>query len=115
MPFARRLFETYSKTWISIEHAQEYLNQKVHLANQRIHGTTRLKPLIVFLEKEASTLKDLPALCFESEEIAYPKVRKDGFIRFQSKYYAVVENHIGEEAMALATQSRVSIYCRGQL
>ena len=48
MPFARRLFETYPKDWLSIEHAQAYMDAKLEKANQRIHGTTRLKPMVVF-------------------------------------------------------------------
>ena len=115
MPFARRLFETYPKDWISIEHGQTYLNSKVSKANQRIHGTTRLKPLIVFLEKESQALEVLPSLAYEPEDVAYPKVRRDGFVRYMNKYYAVGEGYTRKETTVLATQRNVTIYCDGRL
>jgi len=115
MPFARRLFEVYPSNWDSMEHAQEFLEGKLKIANQRIHGTTRLKPIIVFLEKEAQTLRSLPPLEYELEEVSYPKVRRDGFIRFGSKFYAIGEGHTGKTATVLATRKIVTIYLNGKL
>jgi hypothetical protein len=115
MPFARRLFETYPKDWVSLTHAQTYLDSKLEKANQRIHGTTRLKPLIVFLEKESAALIPLPSLGYEHEQIGYPTVRRDGFVRFENKYYAVGEGYSKKDAIVLGTKNLVSIYCEGKL
>ncbi len=82
---------------------------------ERKHGTTCQKPLIVFLENEVSTLKPLPALCYGREEVAYPTVRKDGFVRFANKYYAVADEHIGKDVVVIASPTQVSIYDRGRL
>ena len=117
MPFARRLFEAYpnKKDWISLEHAQEYMDRKVFIANQRKHGTTCLKPVEVFEQKEKVALKPLPPLSYEREEVSYPTVRRDGFTRFANKYYAVEDEYINQEMVVLGTNSQVSIYYKGTL
>lgn len=115
MPFVRRLFESYPPEFVSLEHAQKHLDRKIAVANERKHGTTCQKPLDVFLEKEVSTLKALPPLAYEREEVAYPTVRKDGFVRFDSKYYALADEHIGKDVVIVATKSQVSIYDKSRL
>jgi len=115
MPFARRLFEAYPKTFVSIEHAQAYMDRKCAIANERRHGTTCLKPIEVFLSQEVQTLKQLPVLAYEREEIAYPIIRQDRFVRFSNKYYAVADEFKGKDAVVLGTSSRVSIFAQGRL
>lgn len=115
VPFSRRLFEAYPAEFMSLEHAQSYMNNKCRIANERRHGTTCLKPIEEFLSEEAKCLKDLPALAYERETVAYPKVRKDSFVRFENKYYAVADSLIGKEAVVLGTSTRVSIFVDGQL
>lgn len=115
MPYARRIFEAFNTDNFQIENAQDYINKKCIIANERRHGTTDLKPIEVFLTEEAGQLKPLPAMCYEKEEIAYPIVRKDGFVRFGNKYYAVSDEHIDKEGVVLGSKSRVSIYINGAL
>lgn len=115
MPFARRLFEAYPETFVSLEHAQEYMNRKVAIANERRHGTTCQKPIDAFLTREASMLKSLPALAYEREEVTYPTVRRDGYVRFANKYYAVADRFIGKDVVAVGTAKQVSIYCGAEL
>lgn len=115
MPFVRRLFESYSDAFVSIEHAQSHMNKKIAIANERKHGTTCQQPIVVFLEQEVSALKALPALAYEREEVAYPTVRKDGFVRFSNKYYAVADEHIGKDVVVIASATQVSIYDRSRL
>jgi hypothetical protein len=110
MPFVRRLFQAYPKDFVSIEHAQAYMDRKVTLANERRHGTTALKPIDVYVGVESAKMKELPGLAFERQEVAYPVVRKDGYVRFAGKYYALGDSHIGKDAVVLATAARVSIY-----
>jgi hypothetical protein len=110
IPYVRRIFESYSIDFVSIEHAQNHMNKKVAIANERRHGTTCQKPITVFLEKEVNALKPLPAVSYEREEVAYPTVRRDGFVRFANKYYAVADEHIGKDVVVIATSTQVSIY-----
>lgn len=115
MPYARRLFEAFNTDNFEIENAQEYINRKCSIANERRHGTTDLKPIEVFLTEEVNHLRPLPGTSYDKEEIAYPVVRKDGFVRFDKKYYAVSEVHIDKESVVLGSKSRVCIYVAGVL
>lgn len=115
MSFARRLFEAYPEEFVSLEHAQAYMDKKVAIANERRHGTTCEKPIAAFLAREVGALKALPALAYEREEVTYPTVRKDGYVRFANKYYAVADRFIGKEVVVIGTKSKVSIYCGADL
>jgi hypothetical protein len=115
MPFVRRLYESYGPEWKGIEESQSYMNNKVDLANQRIHGTTRCKPGEQFLNFEASALKSLPALAYSPEEVIEAKVRQDGHVRYRNKYYSLPETLINQSVMILASQTQVSIYHNGKL
>lgn len=115
VPYARRLFEAFNSDNFQLQTAQEYINKKCAIANERRHGTTDLKPIEMFLTEEAGKLNVLPALCYEREEISYPTVRKDGFVRFGNKYYAVSDDQIDKEAVVLGSKSRISIYISGFL
>ena len=115
VPYVRRLFEAHPAEWVSLEKAQEYMDKKCVIANERRHGTTQLKPVEIFLTEEATTLKKLPTRSYEKEEIAYATVRKDGFVRFSNKYYAVADEWIGKECVVLGSEHRVSIFAIGNL
>lgn len=93
MPFVRRLYQAHGDEWYGIAESQEYINKKVAIANQRIHGTTRRRPADVFSEEERAALKSLPAIAYEIEEFHEGPVRKDGHVRFRNKYYSVEESY----------------------
>jgi hypothetical protein len=115
MPYVRRLYEAHGDAWHGIEESQAYLDRKLALANERVHGTTRMKPIEQLLQIEAAHLKPLPALAYEPEEVSDGKVRRDGHVRFDSKYYSLDEKFIGKEVLVLASSSQVSIYHQGKL
>ena len=115
MPYVRRLYEAHGLEWRGLEESQSYLDKKCALANERIHGTTRSKPIEQFLTIEAPSLKPLPSLAYEPEESSEAKVRCDGHVRFDSKYYSLDEKFIGKEVLILANSSRVSLYHQGKL
>lgn len=115
MPFVRRLYESHGAEWKGIEESQSFINKKVDLANQRVHGTTRLKPVEQFLNLEVVMLKNLPALAYSPEEVIDAKVRRDGHVRFSNKYYSLPESFINQSVTILASQTQVSIYHKGKL
>lgn len=115
MSFVRRLYEAHGDQWYGIEESQRYINKKVALANERIHATTRTRPIDMFLEKEATALKPLPAVVYEVEEFHEGKIRQDGHIRFDNKYYSADEKYIGKRAVVIANSKQVSIYHEGKL
>jgi len=113
--FTRRLFEAYPEEFVSLEHAQAYMNRKVAIANERKHGTTCEKPIEAFVTREAVALRALPPIAYEREEVTYPVVRRDGYVRFANKYYALADEWIGKETVVIATKEKVSIYCGSRL
>jgi hypothetical protein len=115
MPYVRRLYEAHGEGWFGIEESQTYLTGKVALANERVHGTTRKKPLEQFLTVESQHLKALPSLAYEPEDTSEAKVRRDGHVRFDSKYYSLDEKFIGKDTLILASTHQVSIYHQGKL
>ncbi len=115
MPFVRRLYEAHGDQWYGIEESQRYINKKIVIANERIHATTRTKPIDLFLEKETMALKPLPAVAYEVEQFHEGKIRQDGHIRFDNKYYSVEEKYTGKRAVVIANSKQVSIYHEGKL
>jgi len=115
MPFVRRLFEAHGAEWRGIEFAQDYINRKCAIANERVHGTTRKKPIEEFINFEAQALGSLPALAYEVEEYLEAKVRRDGFVRFKNKFYAVDDKFIGKSVHVLGSKTSVSIFLSGKL
>jgi transposase len=115
MPYIRRLYEAHGNEWHGWEESQEYINKKLELANLRIHGTTRKKPVEEFIEVELNHLKSLPALAYEKQDYAESSVRKDGHVRFQNKYYSLEEKFINEEVFVIGGKTLISIYHQGRL
>ena len=115
MPYVRRLYEAHGDEWLGMDESQSYLDKKCALANERIHGTTRMKPIEQFLTIEAKTLAPLPALAYDPEDSGEGKVRRDGHVRFDSKYYSLEEKLIGKTVLIIASSSQVSIYHQGKL
>ena len=114
VPYIRRLYEAHGE-FVSIEDSQRYLDKKVEIANERRHGTTRLRPIDVFLQDEAIVLKDLPETSFTIEEYHSGKVRRDGHVRFRGKYYSLNEDYIGKEVFIIGSAHTVEIYFLGTL
>lgn len=113
--YVRRLFESYDSKNYNLESAQEHIYKKNELANSRKHGTHLQKPIDVFINQEAGSLKSLPSLSFETETISYSRVRVDGYVRFENKYYRVHDKFRGEECLVIGNKIQISIYCKGLL
>ena len=75
VPFARRLYQAHGNAWNGLDESQQYMNKKVSIANERIHGTTRKRPVDVFSE-EAAALRPLPAIAYEIEDFHEGTVRR---------------------------------------
>ena len=114
VPYVRRLFEAHGD-WKSLDDSQEYIDYKMTIANQRTHGTTKLRPVDVFLTHEASELEILPSTSFELEEYHEGKVRKDGHVRFKGKYYSVGKENITKTVFVIGNKDVVKIYLKGKL
>jgi hypothetical protein len=115
MSFVRRLFKPYGEKWEGLKNAQEFMDRKIALANERNHGTLREKPIDRFLHIEADSLKKLPILAYEIEQFNQTGVRQDGHVRFKNKYYSVDEKYIGKEVIVIGNSKSVVIYHEGKL
>jgi len=115
MSYVRRLYQAHGDDWWGCEESEHYLNQKLELANLRKHGTTKLQPLEVFEQQEKLALKPLPTAPYEIEQYHKGKVRCDGCVRFDGKYYGVEKQYIREDVAIIATLSQVTIYHNGKL
>jgi len=115
VPYIRRLFESHGEQWFGIDYAQAYLNKKVELANERKHGTIKLRPIDIFVQHEAPLLSRLPEVSFEREEYHYGVVRRDGHARFRGKYYSLSEEFINKNVFIIGNQEVVKIYHKGAL
>ena len=115
VPMKRRLFESYDNANYTLEDAQNHISRKLSLANERKHGTHLQKPIEVFLNTEATHLRALPILKYEVETIVHPTIRRDGYVRFENKYYRVDPRLQGETALVIGNSNSVAIYCSGKL
>jgi len=115
VPYIRRLLEAYPGERGDVSALQRYLNQKLIIANERKHGTTRERPVDRFKAEEVLTLKPLPPLPYEPESYHETQVRLDGHVRFQNKYYSLSEEYIHKQVTIIGNSKQVSIYHNGKL
>lgn len=115
VPYVRRLLEAYSGDRNDIEQIQAYLNKKLEVANQRRHGTINERPVDRFTQEEQPALKPLPPLAYQVEKYHEGIVRRDGHVRFDSKYYSLPEEFIGKSVTILGNAKTVAIYQAGKL
>ena len=76
------------------------LDWESHVADTRIHGTTRQQVGKVFIEVEKSQLLPLPASLFPVFEEAPRTVHQDGYIELQRAYYSVPPEYVGRQVWA---------------
>lgn len=114
VPYVRRLYEAHGE-FKSLQSSQQYIDKKMVLPNERKHGTTKLRPIDVFLQNEAQVLKGLPQTVYTLEEYHFEKVRKDGHVRFRNKYYSAGEDYIGEQVFIIGGRDVVEIFYKGNL
>lgn len=115
VPYIRRLLEAYAGDRNDLVAIQHYLDKKIALANQRRHGTTNERPVDRFRNEEQKALKLLPALAYEVAQYHEGIVRRDGHVRFDSKYYSLCEDYINKPVTVIGTSMQVAIYHAGKL
>jgi len=66
-----------------------------HVADERIHGTTRRHVARCFEERERAALLALPPMVFASYEEGRRAVHRDSYIEVKHAYYGVPEEYVG--------------------
>jgi transposase len=95
------------------EQNRHLLNWEKHVADTRIHGTTRKQVGKLFTEEEKSSLLPLPAGRFPCFTEAKRSVHRDGHIEVQKSYYSVPPEYVGREVWARWDGHLVRIFnCR---
>jgi transposase len=103
------------ESWIDLAHVQRDAPRWcVQVAGQRIHGTTRRRPLVVFEEVEKSALRPLERPRFDPPRWAECKVHPDHHISFGKALYSVPTRYVGKTLWVRADSALVRIYAEGE-
>ena len=79
-------------------------------AGNRVHGTTRERPLTRFTEVEKSILLPLPDVPPELATWAKAKVHRDAHVQYQQAFYSVPFRFAGNAVWIKATETMVQVY-----
>jgi hypothetical protein len=102
--------------WIDRDHVQREAERWCReIAGQRIHGTTRQRPLVVFENIEKNALIPLSMPPFDPPKWAECKVHPDHHIQFGKALYSVPTCHVGKTVTVRGDSKLVRIYLKGEL
>ena len=89
------------RTFSSLQDQNNHLlDWESHVADTRIHGTTRKQVGKVFVEVERSTLQPLPTGRFPFFHEAERRVHRDGHVAVDKAYYSVPPEYVGHSVWA---------------
>jgi transposase len=102
------------RSFSSFEEAQAHLaSWRDAIANVRVHGTTRRRPIELFEEEKASLLP-LPTDPFEVAIFGRYKVRKDCHVHVDGNYYSAPYTLVGREVVVRISEREVSVFDDGE-
>lgn len=85
-----------ARTFRSLEEQNQFLaTWEAHVADTRIHGTTKRHVGRLFLESEQAALQKLPGERFANFHEAQRKVHRDGHVEVAKAYYSVPPEYLG--------------------
>jgi transposase len=84
------------------------------VAGQRVHGTTQVRPVQLFAEREAAALLPVPVV-YDVPLFATCKVHRDFHLEIGKALYSVPKVYIGQQVDVRADSSLVKVFHRGQL
>ncbi len=101
----------YRNPVLNINHANRDVCVWVReVAGQRIHGTTRQKPLERFEQVERAALKPLPEQPYEPALWTQLKLHRDGYVVFEHAYYSAPYRYVGQQLSVRVGAKTVQIY-----
>ena len=80
------------------------------VAGQRIHGTTRQKPLVRFREVEQAALQPLPAIPYDPATWKQVKLHRDCYVVFENAYYSAPYRLVGQTLWVRGGAQDVRLY-----
>ena len=100
--------------FLDLAHVQrEALRWCRETAGQRIHGTTRRRPLAVFESEERAKLLPLERARFDPPVWSACKVHGDHHIQFRKGFYSVPTRHVGKRVWVRGDSKLVRIFVDG--
>lgn len=102
--FAGRQFKTYREVCRQL---QDWMDTYCH---ERIHGTTKEKPRLLFEQKEKTSLKPLPIKSFYMGFRGQRKVHKDCHIIVDHNFYSVPFNYVGKHVEVEENAKEIKIF-----
>ncbi len=95
----------------SLRDANTQLKQWVmEVAGNRVHGTTKQKPLTLFAEAEKGLLKRLPDVPIQLAHWTRLKLHGDCHVRFEKCFYSAPYRLVHQELWLKATDTSVKLY-----
>ncbi|MGB9700943.1 MAG: IS21 family transposase [Thermodesulfobacteriota bacterium] len=82
----------------------------LEVAGNRIHGTTKQRPLTVFAERERRFLHPLPEVAVELATWNRDKVHGDCHVRFEQAYYSAPFRLVHQQLWLKATDTTVKLF-----
>ena len=98
------------RTFSSLQHLNETTSWWLaHVADVRVHKTTRRTPLDLYQE-ELPHLLPLPEKPYDTAEVVYRTVNPEGFITYLQNFYSVPWQRIGQLLPVRVTETEVIVY-----
>jgi transposase len=83
------------------------------IAGERVHGTTKRRPLAQFEAIERAALSPLPATAYEAVVWAQATPRRDTYLTFERAYYSAPYRLVGQALWVRAGRRTVELYTAG--
>jgi transposase len=100
---------------LGIDGAARELSQWLQeVADVRVHGTTRERPIDLFEREERRALKELPLVRFEIVVWKHAKVHPDAHVVFEKRLYSVPFRLIGQIVSIRAKGSSIAIFANDE-
>lgn len=99
------------RTFDSLRAQNEHLRAwEEHVADKRIHGTTKKQVEQLFLEREKAALRPLSPERFPCFEEGARRVHRDGHVEVAKAYYSTPPEYLGRDVWVRWNQQVVRIY-----
>lgn len=102
-----------SITLAELNHAMK--RWALHEYGERVHGTTREKPLAVFTEREKAALKPLPHQRFDISTWKQATVHPDHYIQFKGKAFSVPTAYVTKKVWIRASENTLRVFYEERL
>ncbi len=80
------------------------------VCNVRVHGTTRRRPIDLFITAEKAALQDLPKCRFQILHVEQRKVNRMGHLSYKQNYYSVPSSYMSKHVRIESNGTVLRVY-----